>query len=222
MTSAMKNRLVGTIVLVALAVIFLPDVLDGKKRSNQGQFTRLPDRPEAKQVDPVTDFPHQQVAQNVARPVEIINQPVQDALPQVQPQAPAQANTASNAAATEQDNTERAAVVRTDNAQSATNQSSDYQVPDIANTPETVQQDLPNAGWVVQLGVFRHQKNVRELLDTLKKAGYLAFSHPIQTSSGELTKVFVGPDLQKDKLEKALPHLKEITNLQGRIAPFKV
>ena len=50
----------------------------------------------------------------------------------------------------------------------------------------------------------------------------MAFSRQVQTSSGLLTKVFVGPDLQKDKLDKALSHLKEITALQGRVTPFTV
>ena len=81
---------------------------------------------------------------------------------------------------------------------------------------------LASAGWVVQLGSFRHKKNVNELLNVLDKAGYRAFSRPVQTSSGTLTKVFVGPDLQKSKLEDALSHLKEVTKLQGRVTPFTV
>ena len=81
---------------------------------------------------------------------------------------------------------------------------------------------LASAGWVVQLGSFRHQKNVQELFEVLEKAGYRAFSRPVKTNSGILTKVFVGPDLQKSNLENALSHLKEITNLQGRVTPFTV
>ncbi len=81
---------------------------------------------------------------------------------------------------------------------------------------------LAGAGWVVQLGSFRHQQNVQELLKVLDKAGYRAFSRPVKTHSGILTKVFVGPDLQKSNLENALSHLKEITNLQGRVTPFTV
>ena len=81
---------------------------------------------------------------------------------------------------------------------------------------------LASAGWVVQLGSFRHQKNVQDLLNRLDKAGYRAFSRPVKTNSGILTKVFVGPDLQKSNLENALSHLKELTQLQGRVTPFTV
>ena len=81
---------------------------------------------------------------------------------------------------------------------------------------------LGSAGWVVQLGSFRHQKNVQELLNLLEKAGYRAFSRPVKTNSGTLTKVFVGPDLQKRNLEEALSHLHGLTKLQGRVTPFTV
>jgi DedD protein len=79
-----------------------------------------------------------------------------------------------------------------------------------------------DAGWVIQLGSFRHEKNVKSLLTKLESAGYRAFSRKIQTSSGLLNKVFVGPDLDKQKLESALPHLKEITKLKGKVTTFKV
>jgi DedD protein len=32
----------------------------------------------------------------------------------------------------------------------------------------------------------------------------------------------VGPDLRKEKLQQALPHLKELTGLSGKITEFKV
>jgi DedD protein len=107
-------------------------------------------------------------------------------------------------------------------------QSSEAEKPQVSSLERqtVVEQDvdrlLASAGWVVQLGSFRHQKNVQELLNQLEKAGYRAFSRPVKTNSGTLTKVFVGPDLQKANLENALSHLKELTKLQGRVTPFTV
>jgi DedD protein len=89
----------------------------------------------------------------------------------------------------------------------------------VVNTKSAADDD---AGWVIQLGSFRHEKNVKALLTKLEKAGYRAFSRKIQTSSGPLNKVFVGPDLDKKKLESALPHLKELTSLKGKVTTFKV
>jgi DedD protein len=190
LASALQNRLVGTIILVALAVIFLPDILDGKKQSSQDVFVELPQRPAMQDVDPGTDFPTERVKQAAMRQIEIVNDRAVDDPPQDE------------------------ATVSTENVQQ---QASPAEV--VQNTQQSNSQGV---GWVIQLGSFRHQKNVRDLLDKLQGAGYRAFSRPVQTSSGELIKVFVGPDLQKDKLEKAVPHLKELTQLQGHITPFTV
>lgn len=46
MASPLQNRLVGTIILVALAVIILPDVLDGEKTETVEDFETIPLRPE--------------------------------------------------------------------------------------------------------------------------------------------------------------------------------
>lgn len=195
MSSALQNRLVGTIILVALAVIFLPDVLDGRKESNKEMFVETSKRPEMKPVANANEFPREDVTAQLTREVEVVEDSAVDDEPNVT--EPKVAVTETNDAVDE--SLQQATVVENDE-----------------------QRLLAQAGWVVQLGVFRHEKNVNELLDKLKGAGYRAFSRPVKTSSGELTKVFVGPDLQKEKLEKAVPHLRELTQLQGRITPFTV
>ncbi|MGF1684942.1 SPOR domain-containing protein [Photobacterium minamisatsumaniensis] len=46
MASKFQSRLVGTIILVAIGVIFLPDLFDGKKQHYQEQFASIPLQPE--------------------------------------------------------------------------------------------------------------------------------------------------------------------------------
>jgi DedD protein len=46
LASPLQNRLVGTIILVALAVIILPDVLDGEKAETVEEFETIPLQPE--------------------------------------------------------------------------------------------------------------------------------------------------------------------------------
>ena len=208
MSSAIQNRLVGTIILVALAVIFLPDILDGKKESNKDLFVDLPTRPQMKPVVEAQPFPSDTVQRNTAREVEVLDQQVNDD-PQTGEVVQAIPAGAENQAG-ESISSDATLVEEDTSLQQAT----------------VVEQDedklLQSAGWVVQLGVFRHQKNVRDLLDKLEAAGYRAFSQPVKTSAGEFTKVFVGPDVQKSELEKAIPHLNELTKLQGRLTPFSI
>ena len=207
MSSALQNRLVGTVILVAVAVIFLPDLLDGKKESKQNLFVELPSKPSVKKVLAPETFDSRKVQQGASRQIEIVNE---TAIDDDTESAKAADSTASETSSQ---------LLPEDKPEN------EVQVSSLAQ--ETVIDDkqpklLASAGWVVQLGSFRHQKNVRELLTKLENSGYRAFSRPVQTSSGLLTKVFVGPELQKDKLEKILPHLKEITALQGRVSPFTV
>lgn len=50
MASPLQNRLVGTLILVALAVIILPDVLDGEKTEAVAEFETIPLQPEHDQT----------------------------------------------------------------------------------------------------------------------------------------------------------------------------
>ncbi|WP_100656854.1 SPOR domain-containing protein [Alteromonas flava] len=196
MSSALQNRLVGTIIVVALAVIFLPDILDGKKNQETPTFVSIPVAPERSALVKPQNFPSEEVANAAARPVEIVNeQPVDEET------STSQATVETNSIPEEEKPTGSSLAEQT-----------------VVEKPDVdVNED---AGWVIQLGSFRHQKNVRELLDKLEGAGYRTFSRPVETSAGRLTKVFVGPDLQYKKLEDALPHLKELTGLSGKITEF--
>ncbi|MDP5030244.1 SPOR domain-containing protein [Paraglaciecola sp.] len=204
MSSALQNRLVGTVILVAIAVIFLPDLLDGKKESKQDLFVELPTKPSIKKVLAPESFDTQKVQLSASRQIEIINESAVDE-PEVS-SSPVEIQ--QQVSPKEAENT------------GLSDESSSLAKETVVDNEQP--KSLASAGWVVQLGSFRHQKNVRELLTKLEQSGYRAFSRPVQTSSGLLTKVFVGPELQKDKLEKVLPHLKEITALQGRVTPFTV
>ena len=197
MASALQNRLVGTVIVVAVAVIFLPDMLDGKKTSNQDVFVNVPPAPNQKPIVNPEPFPAERVASATQRPIEIVNEPALDDEPEPQVAAPDETVTAEVSSAGNDDLARQTVV----------------EAPDEASTGNS---------WVIQLGSFRHQKNVKQLLDKLEDAGYRAFSKPIVTSSGPLTKVFVGPNLDKSTLETAIPHLQELTGLKGKVTTFSV
>ena len=188
MTTAFQNRLVGTIIVVALAVIFLPEVLDGEKQRSQDRFASFPKPPPIKTLSSAAPFSSREVEQAVTRQVEIVDEQALDESGSIEipPEETADPDNFAQ------------------------------------RSPQATPANQLNAGWVVQLGSFRHKKNVRELLDKLEQAGYRTFTRPIETSSGRLTKVFVGPDLKKQNLENALPHLKDLTQLQGKLTPFSL
>ncbi len=55
--------------------------------------------------------------------------------------------------------------------------------------------------WAVQLGSFSNKENAEKLAADLRKQGYAAFLSQLQTSSGQLHRVRIGP--QKDRQSAA-------------------
>lgn len=63
MASKFQSRLVGTIILVAIGVIFLPDLFDGKKQHYQEQFASIPLQPEIGIEDEFATIPEPEFAE---------------------------------------------------------------------------------------------------------------------------------------------------------------
>jgi DedD protein len=252
-SNALQNRLVGTVILVAVTVIFLPDYLDGKKQTNTETFVDFPRSTSNLTAIAPETFPADEVANATRREVVIVDEQALDAVLESSPsgidanttepsssntendnQAPVEGNAPESSQTAEKlriakqmaNNIQAAASdENTTDGQSSVNSSQETQGNSLAE--QTVVKAVSNnaqdnSGWVVQLGSFGNQKNVNDLLRKLEKAGYRSFSRKVRTSAGQLTKVFVGPELDKDKLDLALPHLKETTGLTGKVTTFNV
>jgi len=86
--------------------------------------------------------------------------------------------------------------------------------------PAPKKQVMPANAWTIQLGAFQNAANINSLLKTLHKAGFKAHTVPAEVIDGELTRLFVGPDVSEEKLKKQLPRLKRLTKLEGKLMPF--
>lgn len=206
MSTPFQNRLVGTIIVAAVAIIFLPDVLDGDKKTYQDNFETIPKAPQVDFPPANKAFPQEKLSN---LPKEIISDDV--------------ALDGGGALDASEALIEKGITVSTldkepsftaDSTQAATKKTLDLVAKKVPSTA------VPKQAWVIQLGSFRHQNNVDDLVSKLKKEGYTAFTKPIKTKNGKLTKVFVGPELIKSSLEEKLPALKKLTNVQGKVARF--
>lgn len=90
----------------------------------------------------------------------------------------------------------------------------------LTTKPAVKKKVMPANAWTIQLGAFRNAANINSLLKTLHKAGFQAHTVPREVIDGELTRLFVGPDISKEKLKKQLPRLKRLTKLKGKLLPF--
>lgn len=197
MASQFHNRLVGVTILVASVVIFLPTIIDGKKTAYQDEFVATPIKPQLREHT-------QQIA---------VEQNAATAEPD-SPQAVATETTVENNQWEIQEVAEAVTTSAAQEARAAAVQNKTQRVT------ESVQAVVPEKAWTIQLGAFQNAQNINALLKKLHKAGFQAHTVPAEVIDGELTRVFVGPDVSKEKLEKQLPQLKRLTKLQGKLIAF--
>lgn len=214
MSTPFQNRLVGTIIVAAAIIIFLPDVLDGKKKSNQADFDAIPKAPTftGKMTNKI--FPEENLVLK-EQPIVFNEQAKDDQL--------VTSNATSNTDI-EIGNTQKAKITPAIKAKKIDNNSTSQAKNNSAIEKPVLGQQPTKAtnieSWVIHLGSFKNKSNVTELVNKLKGNGYTVYTKPIQTKKGTLTKVFVGPELIKASLTKKLPALKKLTNVQGKVARF--
>jgi DedD protein len=224
------NRLVGTVIVVVAAIVFIPNILDGEKAKKSESFKAIPERPEFKPVD-LDPAPNKLLAQE--------NLPVIPVIDEVAIDEPSD-SPFDSALTVEVDNKkDESSANASINVSTKANTNDSSAVNTVSETPSTntgmlpeeikpddnqrpVSSNLNDYAWVIQLGAFSHKENLQALLDKLKKAGFTAFTQPIKTPSGSLTKVFVGPELDKAQLESQLAKLKKLTTLEGRVTRFEI
>lgn len=199
MASQFQNRLVGIVILVACVVIFLPSIIDGKKMAYEDEFVATPINPELKThtLNLQIEAPSNLLANDVSQPNESINEQqdkVVDEAWQVE---------------------ELSEVVKSEIVQQPVSQKVETVAKQVS-----VKTKMPEPAWTIQLGAFQNASNINSLLKKLHKAGYQAHTVPTEVIDGKLTRLFVGPDVSKEKLEKQLPRLKQLTKLEGKLLPF--
>ena len=198
MASQFKNRLVGVTILVALVVIFLPSVIDGEKTSYQQEFVTTPIKPDLKVHS--KEFQSASAAQEKKILIE-------DAI-QVD------ANTEIVNDVSEWKVEEIAEVEDSDENET------EALATESKNTEGNNKTAFSDPAWTIQLGAFQNKENINTLLKKLNKAGFQVHTIPKEVMEGQLTRVFVGPDISKKALEDKLPRLKRLTNLDGKLVPF--
>lgn len=76
----------------------------------------------------------------------------------------------------------------------------------------------PAAGgsWIIQVGVFSNAENAKALAAKLRGAGYGASAQ----RSGQLTRVVVGPDVSKEKLQSMLSGINSVSGTSARVISY--
>ncbi|MDC9588306.1 cell division protein DedD [Xenorhabdus sp. XENO-10] len=208
MASKFQNRLVGTFVLVALSVVVLPIIFDGDKKYNESKFASVPLVPKSdngediSSISPLTQNAPPTPPVNAVEAMQLQEQKSDtDVLPEptVKPEVPPQRKVETKPPAKVE--------------------------PRIENQPETKSKSAVQApqatAYVVQLGALKNAGKVDEIVAKLRLSGHQVYTVPSSPVQGQLTRIYVGPNASRQKLESVLSELRKITGLQGQIKNYK-
>jgi len=193
MDRALKERVIGAVVLVVFAVLLVPIFLDGGSDEPpvvEASIT-LPGQDDSKQKTIVLErdreHPVPVARQEERRPPEPA--PAQPATGQAATNAGSAASTGGQAVAAE---------------------------PKPAATPAA--QASGTGMWAVQLGSFSNQENAEKLAADLRKQGYAAFLSQLQSGTQQLHRVRVGPQKDRASAEAVAARLKAAGHA-GQVVP---
>jgi DedD protein len=228
MENSLKQRIVGAVVLIALAVIFLPSIL--KEKTNQAPFqTKIPAKPiesietklseetiqKNKQTQQALDNLDEKLARKSKTPA-----PVTQSLP-------IEAN--QNSSITQQSTANETAHVKSKpkDGESSNNKAQESLLEtmnknaDSNEVPQTIGEQFKDAAWVIQIASLSSKENAIALVEKLKKAGHKAYRRKAINKQGKsILRVFVGPYIKKSGAKKALPKINEVSSLSGIVLPF--
>ncbi|UFQ96151.1 SPOR domain-containing protein [Pseudomonas wenzhouensis] len=197
----LKQRMVGALVLVALAVIFLPMLL-----SRENEMRRV-----------VVDAPPMPQA---SAPVEIIVEPAEVIEPEVLPQEPvpveeSQAQTVEAPEVPESPVQTPVPVAPPSQSAPAKPEQSVVAVP--AQPEGRLDANNLPISWSVQLASLSSRSGAENLQKTLRSQGYNAY---IRTFDG-MNRVFVGPLIERAEAERLRDQLNRQHKLSGFVVRFQ-
>ena len=205
MNIQLKQRLVGAIVLVALAVIFVPMLLPGKgDLSGSIEGSNIPPEPDYRfpPVKPAPSAPAMAPA-----PVAPLGEKTQ---------ADSNDGDAGKDVAKKESLKSPANVVKTTKAAKVikTSKAPAAKKAPVKTSPNKV------SGWIVQVGSFSDSKNAKALRDKLRKLGHASFVEKVKGESGMVYRVRVGPELTRKSAEKLSQRLAKEAQLTGLVQAY--
>jgi DedD protein len=76
--------------------------------------------------------------------------------------------------------------------------------------------------WVVQMGSFKDKANARHLVDTLRLAGYKAFTYDVKSRNGNMrTRVYIGPEYKQASAINLSTKIEQEMMLHGIIVSYQ-
>ena len=195
MERALKERIIGAVVLVVFVVLVVPVFLDGPPEEGEivSERVSLPGQEDQKNQTVVLD-------RNRTQPVPAATTPAAAPVRQEEParQEPAQQEPVREAP--------KPVVVP------------DKPAEEPAPKPAPQPAASTTGMWAVQLGSFSSKENAEKLAASLRKQGYAAFLSQLTTENGQLHRVRIGPQKDRESAEEMAKRLAKVGQ-KGQVVP---
>ncbi|PXX91951.1 sporulation protein [Marinobacter vulgaris] len=202
----LKQRIIGALVLVSLAVIFVPMMFDEPHSERESTSIKIPEEPPFPEVEApepdVADAPAYRLEESGEdEPASSVPEPSFEEPPREvsEVEAPEPAPTVEEPEVSQQQASE-------------TEPEEPVSEEDSAEFTRSLE-----GAWVVQLGSFGSADNARNLRDKVRDRGYKSHLQQVTRGDAELTRVFTGPFAEKAEAEKAKQALDKAFGLNSLV-----
>lgn len=229
MNSGLKQRLVGAIVLIAIAIIFVPSFLRERQVEPVSSKTLIPDRPPQETM--TFDSP------SAPEGIEPAPRPESMFVPEdtregsgfedAEGSQPAEGSSGAEGSPDAEgspgaEGSQPAEELEED----AEQQSVSAAEPQTERSVDTGSAKAPDAAggegaWVVQVASFRSADSARNLRDRLQAEGYRAYMRSASTSVGEVSRVYIGPKVDRAEAEKAKAAIDASLKVESLVLRFE-
>lgn len=196
------ERMIGAVVLVGLAVIFIPMLLSGDKDEGIPLFgSNIPSKPS--RIENLKDLEIKSTAKPLTH-VAPLRIPVDEHSPKRVSTAQTKPKSAPDPAKKQADSKTTQQLAKA-SAKPATPAQKKIPLTASSVQPKKKEQSakpkLPKA-WAVQVGSFNSQTRAMALRDKLRTKKFLAFVEVVSTSKGDVYRVRVGPEVRRSQAKK--------------------
>ena len=195
----MKQRLIGAIVLVSLAVIFIPIILEGPDDEWTPRSHSIPEQPQMDyRADMELELPPETPAADTTLVEEVISEKRVEPVP------------ATAVVATAEVPVKISEPVKT----------TQKPTPPVKQAVPAAPEKQPLQGWFVQVGSFGQEMNASGLRDRLAAADFQVQLQTVEIGKKHAYRVLVGPSTTRAEAEKLAAKLKSGQQLKGMVIEY--
>ncbi|OUS32371.1 hypothetical protein A9Q99_00860 [Gammaproteobacteria bacterium 45_16_T64] len=213
MEESLRQRLVGALVLFLLAIIFLPLVLDGRDEDHKAAVYRAPQ-------EPVIHITHQSGG-NVKQRIDAAKSTLvaeraaveeEDVSVEVSPPPSQVAEVKKGSISAKQQKIIKDTKANLEKEVAITKK--------VKAAPKSSKAPLADA-WTVQVAAFAKLPNAKALQSQLIQKSYMAYIESNSVGGKRLHRVYVGPELRKNRARIIQQALKKEFKLAGMIKTYQ-